>query len=103
MTTSDTASTATVCWRTRDCSPEIQEFCQHAVTDYDMCPGTCKFAICNRPEHKLTYDPKYVFEPNVDRDAALKHLCVHCEFFLTKGPKRHADKPREFELEDDVS
>jgi len=89
-----------VCWRTRDCSPEVQMYCQHAVTDYDMCPATCKFAICDRPEHVPTWDPKYVFEPNIDRDQALKHTCIHCEFFFINGPKRNEDAPKSFEEED---
>lgn len=87
------------CWRIRPCPEEIQETCQHAVTDYDMCPMTCKFAVCLMPEHKPTYDPRYVFEPNIDRDAALKHSCIHCEFFLTKGPKRDKSAPRGSEEE----
>ena len=94
-----TDTTSTVCWRTRDCSPEVQQYCQHAVTDYDMCPSTCKFGVCMRPENKPTYDPLYVFEPNIDRDQALKHSCIHCEFFLKNGPKRDKNAPRAHELE----
>jgi len=92
-------TTPIVCWRTRDCAPEVQEYCQHAVTDYDMCPQTCKFALCSRPEHKPTYDPMFVFEPNIDRDQALKQTCIHCEFFLSNGPKRDKDAPRAHEVE----
>ncbi|MCL2526001.1 MAG: hypothetical protein FWE46_02980, partial [Coriobacteriia bacterium] len=83
--------TPSVCWRIRDCAPEIQLYCQHAVTDFDMCPSICKFAICTRPEHKPTWDAKFVFEPNIDRDAALKHACLHCEFFVRNGPKKNPD------------
>jgi hypothetical protein len=64
-----------------------------------MCPATCKFAVCNRPEHVATYNPLYVFEPNIDRDQALKHRCFHCEFFLKNGPKKDKDAPRVHELE----
>lgn len=96
MTTATSASPS-ACWRIRNCSPEVQEFCQHAVTDYDMCPATCKFAVCTRDEHKPTYDPLYVFEPNIDRAAALKHSCFHCEFFLKNGPKKDKSAPRAHE------
>jgi len=95
-------SSTTVCWRTRDCAPQVKMYCQHAVTDYDMCPSTCKFAVCNRPEHKPTWDPKYVFEPNIDRNEALKHTCIHCEFFLHNGPKKDPSAPYAHELEDEV-
>jgi len=102
MTTPDTnANTAGVCWRIRDCSPEVQQYCQHAVSDYDMCPATCKFAVCLRPEHRPTWDPKYVFEPNIDRNQALKHNCIHCEFFIINGPKHDKNKPKELEFADE--
>ena len=78
----------TACWRTRECDPEIQKDCQHAVTDYDMCPTKCFFAECDRPTHEITTDPNLVFDETVDRSQALKQSCLYCVFFLTKGPKK---------------
>jgi len=80
----------TVCWRTRDCSPEVQGCCQHAVTDFDMCPSRCNFAFCHRPEHRVTADPALVFDPSLDREQSLKQTCLYCEFFLKNGPKKDA-------------
>jgi len=84
----------TVCWRTRECDPEIQKDCQHAVTDYDMCPSKCFFAACDRPTHEITSDPELVFDPDIDRSQALKQSCLYCEFFLKNGPRKAApDEP----------
>ena len=78
------------CWRTRECAPDIQEVCRHAVTDYDMCPTKCNFAACQRATNKLTSDPALVFDPDVDRSQALKQSCLYCEYFLTHGPRKPA-------------
>jgi hypothetical protein len=82
--------TSTVCWKTRPCSPEVQEACKHAVTDFDMCPSRCTFAFCQLESHVLTTDPALVFDHTVDRSAALKQTCLYCEFFLKNGPRKPA-------------
>jgi len=41
----------------------------------------------------------FVFEPNIDRDQALKQTCIHCEFFLSNGPKRDKNAPRAHEVD----
>ena len=76
-----------VCWRTRDCSPEVQRACMHAVTDYDMCPSRCNFAFCDRDTNKITTDAALIFDPTVDRSQALKQTCHYCEFFLKNAPR----------------
>ena len=84
----------TVCWRTRECDPEIQKECQHAVTDYDMCPSKCFFAACDRPTHEVTTDPELVLDPDIDRGQALKQSCLYCVFFLKNGPRKpQSDEP----------
>ncbi|MCL2745668.1 MAG: hypothetical protein FWE48_01055 [Coriobacteriia bacterium] len=104
MTDSDKkVTTGTPCWRTRNCAPQVQKYCQHAVTDYDMCPSICNFAFCYRPEHVHTADPAFVFEPNIDRSQALKQSCLYCEFFAKNGPKRDENAPRGFEDTHDFS
>ena len=81
------------CWRTRECAPEVQETCRHAVSDYDMCPTKCYFGVCQRPTQKVTSDPALVFAPDIDRTQALKQSCIYCEYFLKHGPKREAIPP----------
>jgi len=76
------------CWRTRNCEMDMQTSCNHAITDWDMCPARCSFAQCNRPTYELTSDPALVFGSEVDRDQALKQGCLWCKFFLENGPKR---------------
>lgn len=80
------------CWRIRECEIDMNTMCMHAVTDYDMCPSRCMFAVCDRPTHVLTSDPSLVFSAEIDRDQALKQMCIYCEHFLTRGPKLQAKK-----------
>ena len=81
------AKTSSVCWRTRLCSPEVQDACMHAVSDFDMCPSRCNFSFCQLETHKISTDAALVFDPNVDRSQALKQTCLYCEFFLKNGPR----------------
>jgi hypothetical protein len=64
----------------------MQSRCPHD-TPSDKCPAKCAFAVCERPTHQLTCDPELIFEPTIDRRAAIKEMCTYCEFFLTNGPK----------------
>ncbi len=75
------------CWEERGCDEEMQSACAHATVILDMCPTKCAFANCERPQHVLTSDPAMVFRADVDRNAAIKQLCIYCEHFLTRGPR----------------
>jgi hypothetical protein len=58
-----------------------------------MCPTKCNFAVCERSQHELTTDPALVFNPEVDRNQALKQSCLYCAFFLEKGPRKQRKQP----------
>jgi hypothetical protein len=75
------------CWEQRGCDEEMQGECPHSVDFHDNCPTKCAFAACDRATYELTTDPGLIFDPNVDRDAAIKDGCKFCGFFLTKGPR----------------
>ncbi len=75
------------CWEERGCDEEMQADCAHASVIHDMCPTKCVFSNCERPTHQLTDDPELVFGSPVDRNAAIKQVCLFCEHFLTRGPK----------------
>lgn len=74
------------CWEMRGCDEEMQSRCPHDMPT-DKCPSKCAFAQCDRPSHELTTDPALVFEPYIDRSAAIKEVCGYCGFFLKNGPK----------------
>lgn len=74
------------CWELRACDEEMQSRCPHDMPS-DKCPAKCAFAVCDRPTHQLTSDPALIFEPTIDRRAAIKEMCTYCTFFLTNGPK----------------
>lgn len=76
------------CWRVRNCEHDMQKICGHAVTDWDMCPLRCSFSYCDRDTHVQTSDPELVLDPTIDRDQAIKQVCIYCEFFLKNGPRR---------------
>lgn len=77
------------CWEERGCDDEMQADCPHFAEFDDNCPAKCAFAnACPRPTHKVTIDPALIFDPDVDRDAAIKDTCMYCEFFLEHGPRR---------------
>jgi hypothetical protein len=80
------------CWEMRGCDEEMQAECLHATTIGDTCPSKCVFARCDRPSHKATADPELIFDPNVDRLAAIRQECTFCEFFLKNGPRAAGDK-----------
>lgn len=48
----------------------------------------CAFSACSRPTYKFTNDPELMFSAEVDRDAAIKDVCMYCEFFLINGPRK---------------
>lgn len=73
------------CWEMRGCDEEMQSRCPHNDPN-DRCPSKCAFAQCDRPSHELTSDPELVFNPVIDRSAAIKEVCTYCAFFLKNGP-----------------
>jgi len=75
------------CWETRGCDEEMQAECPHETVFHDRCPSKCAFAKCDRETHELTTDPALIFDPDIDRDAAIKEECVYCGFFLKHGPR----------------
>jgi hypothetical protein len=76
------------CWETRGCDDEMQAECPHPQELHDNCPTKCAFAnACPRASHVVTSDPALIFDPTVDRDAAIKDTCMYCEFFLRHGPR----------------
>ena len=75
------------CWEERGCDEEMQSTCAHATVILDQCPTKCAFANCERPQHALTSDPELIFTIEVDRNAAIKQICMFCEHFLTRGPR----------------
>ncbi len=75
------------CWEMRGCDDEMQAECAHSTTFHDRCPTKCAFAECDMPQWELTTNPDLVFVPDVDRDQAIKEVCLFCAFFLNKGPR----------------
>jgi hypothetical protein len=75
------------CWSTRGCDDEMQAECPHAIDPEEKCPAGCFYAQCGNDTRKVTGDPALVFDPSVDRSAAAKEPCLHCEFFLRHGPR----------------
>lgn len=75
------------CWEQRGCDEEMQGECAHSVDFKDNCPTKCAFASCDRATYELTTDPALIFDPTVDRDAAIKDGCRFCGFFLANGPR----------------
>lgn len=75
------------CWELRGCDEEMQADCPHSAQLRDRCPTRCAFAGCNRATYELTTDPALIFDPDVDRNQAIKEGCQYCAFFLTSGPR----------------
>ncbi len=76
------------CWEIRGCKDEqIQADCPHAAMIGDRCPAKCAFAQCDLEQHERTSDPALIFEPEIDRTAAIKEGCTYCAFFLRNGPR----------------
>jgi len=75
------------CWEQRGCDEAMQAECPHPNELNDNCPTKCAFAACDRDSYELTIDPDLVFDPNVDRSAAIKDGCIYCAFFLRHGPR----------------
>lgn len=79
------------CWELRGCDDEMMETCPHNHPG-EKCSSRCNFAACDRPTHVQTSDPALIFEPSIDRRAAIKEGCTFCAFFLTHGPKMPAQE-----------
>lgn len=75
------------CWEERDCDGDLLENCPHPNEFKDRCPNKCAFANCDRPQRELVDDFELLFDPTVERGWAAKDVCLHCAFFLTKGPR----------------
>ncbi|MBE0475838.1 MAG: hypothetical protein IBX62_01890 [Coriobacteriia bacterium] len=75
------------CWERRGCDDEMQSACPHPNELRDRCPAKCAFANCDSAAHELTIEPELVFDPAVDRSAAIREECVFCAFFLRYGPR----------------
>ncbi|MDR1713925.1 MAG: hypothetical protein LBR39_07225 [Coriobacteriales bacterium] len=76
------------CWEQRGCDEEMWSSCPHAIASDDgICVADCYFALCDNPQRKVTADPALVFDPVVNRAAAIKEICWHCEFFLRHAPR----------------
>lgn len=75
------------CWETRGCDEDMQAGCPHAQDKSDLCPMRCAYAACMRPTYRLTSDPDLLFDPTIDRSAAIKEGCRYCEFFHAHGPR----------------
>ncbi len=76
------------CWEQRGCDEEMQAECPHPTVLMDQCPTKCAFAGCDRATYELTVDPELIFDPSVDRSAAIKENCTYCAFFLKNAPRR---------------
>jgi len=74
------------CWELRGCDDAMQAECPHQDPS-DRCPAKCAFAQCDRPTHAVSSDPMLIFDPSVDRSAALREVCTYCTFFITNGPR----------------
>ncbi len=75
------------CWEERGCDEEMRSRCPHAIQFMDRCPTKCAFADCQRESFVVCTDVSLLLDPSVDRDAAIKENCLHCEFFLEHGPR----------------
>jgi hypothetical protein len=75
------------CWEQRGCDSEMESTCLHAESIEERCPSRCAFSQCDRPSAGVTSDPALIFDPEVDRTAAVKELCLYCAFFLKSGPR----------------
>jgi len=75
------------CWEQRGCDQEMQATCPHANELNDNCPTKCAFTTCECSQHELTTDPALVFDPEVDRSAAIMDVCTFCAFYLKHGPR----------------
>lgn len=75
------------CWELRGCDEVMQSECPHSTTLMDRCPAKCAFVHCDLPHHERTSDPALIFDPDVDRDVAIRETCMYCAFFIRHGPR----------------
>jgi hypothetical protein len=74
------------CWERRGCDDEMMARCPHNNPG-EKCSSRCGFAQCYLPTNSPTSDPALIFDPTVDREAAIKEGCTFCAHFLTHGPR----------------
>jgi hypothetical protein len=75
------------CWEERGCDSEMESTCVHAMDPTERCPSRCNFSRCDRASSETSSDPALIFDPEVERTAAIKELCLYCAFFLKNGPR----------------
>ena len=73
------------CWETRGCDAEMMERCPHNIEGLP-CPADCLNTHCTRPTHTMVDALDALMNPDVDRSAAIKEVCLLCKFFLENGP-----------------
>lgn len=73
------------CWETRGCDEEMMNRCPHNVEGLP-CPAGCLNTHCQRTTHKIVEPLDALANPDVDRGAAVKEVCLLCAFFLEQGP-----------------
>ena len=77
------------CWETRGCDDEMMDRCPHANNPgYTPCPTDCRFSECGHPWRKVATDIGLLLDATVNREAAIKERCWHCEHFLVNGPRK---------------
>ena len=76
------------CWEQRGCDEEMQADCPHPRRVHGQLPTKCAFAMCDRPTLRADDRSRaHLLRLIVDRSAAIKEVCLFCEFFLTHGPR----------------
>jgi len=76
------------CWEERGCDEEMASRCPHAISSMDgLCIAGCRYAACDKPHHKTATSFDLLLDSTVDRSAAIKEVCVFCEFFLNNAPR----------------
>ncbi|MDR2197340.1 MAG: hypothetical protein LBO07_05180 [Coriobacteriales bacterium] len=76
------------CWEQRGCDAEMLARCPHATSSADgLCVAECFYAQCRRPTREVATDYELLFDPDVDRQVAVKEICRSCVFFLRHAPR----------------
>lgn len=73
------------CWEIRGCDDEMMQRCPHNIEGLP-CPADCLNTHCKRPTHDMVDPLDALMNPDVDRSAAVKEVCLLCRFFLEHGP-----------------
>jgi hypothetical protein len=74
------------CWERRGCDDEMTSRCPHN-NPAEKCPSRCAYGQCYSATHVPSSDPALIFDPAIDRDAAMKEQCTFCAFFLAHAPR----------------